>query len=241
MQTPEPSTRRAEFMAGARDIFPMLVGAAPFGVIFGTLVTTSPLPLALGQLMSLGIFAGSSQFIGIGLMSAGAGFLVIVATTLIVNLRHSLYAATLLPHVQHLPMKWRMTLGFLLTDESFAVSYARLQTHAGHPLAHWYMLGAGLTMYVNWQLWTLAGLVFGATVPGLESLGLDFAMVATFIAIVVPQLRNTPTITAAVVAGSAAWLWRDWPYKLGLLGAVALGIGAGMLLLRRPWQRGARR
>ncbi|MBV5324510.1 MAG: AzlC family ABC transporter permease, partial [Rhodospirillaceae bacterium] len=66
---PIETTRRDEFIAGARDTIPMLVGAAPFGMIFGTLVTTSPLSPLQGQSMSLGIFAGSSQFIGIGLMS----------------------------------------------------------------------------------------------------------------------------------------------------------------------------
>lgn len=230
---PIETTRRDEFIAGARDTIPMLVGAAPFGMIFGTLVTTSPLSPLQGQSMSLGIFAGSSQFIGIGLMSAGAGFLVILATTLIVNLRHALYAANLLPHLRHLSLRWRALLGFLLTDETFAVTSTRFMTRRPHPLAHWYMLGSGVAMYLNWQAWTVVGLIFGTTVPGLQELGLDFAMVATFIAIVVPQLRNAPTVSAALVTGGAAFFWRHWPYQLGLLASVALGIGVGMLLARR--------
>ena len=227
-----PSTERALFLAGVRDTVPMLVGAAPFGMIFGALVGTANLAPWQGQLMSLGVFAGSSQFIALGLMAGLAGTLVIWLATVIVNLRHVLYAAALLPRVGHLPARWRWTLGFLLTDETFAVveSYYRKHPHA--PWDHWYFLGSGLSMYANWQCWTLVGLLFGAVFPQLQTMGLDFAMVVTFIAIVVPQLARLPHLAAALAAGSAAYLLKDLPYKLGLLAAVSIGVGVGLLLTR---------
>ena len=231
--TAPPNSRSSELLSGARDIIPMLIGAAPFGVIFGTLVTASPLPVWQGQLMSLSVFAGSSQFIGIGLIDSHTGFLVVWATTLIVNLRHVLYGATLLPHVQRLPRRWRLLLGMLITDEMFAVSVASQRRQPDRPYGPLHMLGAGLAMYLNWQVWTLAGLIFGSAFPGLQSLGLDFAMVATFIAIVVPQLTTLRSLAAAVSAGALAYAWQDWPYKLGLLAAVLCAIGVGMLLSRR--------
>ena len=117
---PHP-TRFSTLAAGARDTIPMLIGAAPFGMIFGALVASGPLAPWQGQLMSLGVFAGSSQFIAVGLVAGHAGMLLIWLTTFIVNLRHMLYAAALLPHVAHLPARWRWTLGFLLTDETFDV------------------------------------------------------------------------------------------------------------------------
>ncbi|MGH6930164.1 MAG: AzlC family ABC transporter permease, partial [Dongiaceae bacterium] len=89
-----------------------------------------------------------------------------------------------------------------------------------------------LSMYVNWQLWTLAGLLFGAAVTSLETLGLDFPIVATFIAIVVPQLASLPRLGAAMAAGALAYLWRDLPYNLGLMAAVLVGVIVGMALLR---------
>jgi 4-azaleucine resistance transporter AzlC len=234
MSAPTPLTN---FAAGARDTLPMMVGAAPFGVIFGTLVSAGPLAPWHGQLMSAAVFAGSSQFIALGLMAAHAGLAVIWLTTFIVNLRHLLYAATLLPHVAHLPARWRWLLAALLTDETFAVMTGFYHRQPRTPLGHWYFLGSALGMYVNWNLWTLAGLMFGAAVPGLESLGLDFAMAATFIAIVVPQLASLPHLGAAVAAGALAVLWRELPYNLGLLAAVGAGIAAGMALLR--WRRRA--
>ncbi len=189
-----------------------------------------------GQLMSLSVFAGSSQFIAIGLMGQHTGMLVIWLATFIVNLRHVLYAATLLPQVAHLPARWRALLGFLLTDETFAVVNAHHLRHprelSEHRMVHWYFLGSGLAMYVNWQFWTLIGLLFGNAFPQLQSLGLDFAMVATFIAIIVPQLNRRPQLAAALTAGVVAWLLRELPYKLGLLAAIGAGVMAGMLLSR---------
>jgi len=234
MTTPRDDARlwRSTFFAGARDSIPMLVGAAPFGIIFGALVGTAQLAPWQGQLMSLSVFAGSSQFIAVGLMAGLAGTLVIWLATFIVNLRHMLYAAALLPHVQHLPARWRWTLGFLLTDETFAVveSYYRKHPHA--PLGHWYFLGSGLAMYANWQFWTVVGLLFGAVFPQLQTLGLDFAMVVTFITIVVPQLARVPHLAAALAAGSTAYALKDLPFKLGLMAAVVVGVAVGVCLTR---------
>lgn len=226
------NTRLSSLAAGARDTLPMLVGAAPFGMIFGTLVATTPLAAWQGQLMSMSVFAGSSQFIAVGLVAGHAGLLVIWLTTFIVNLRHMLYAATLLPHVAHLPARWRWTLGFLMTDETFAVMNGYYSRRGDTRLGHWYFLGSGLSMYANWQLWTLIGLLFGAVFPQLPSLGLDFAMVATFIAIVVPQLNRLPQFFAALAAGIFAYLLKDVPYKLGLMSAVLIGVAVGMALTR---------
>ncbi|WP_394788620.1 AzlC family ABC transporter permease [Rhodoferax sp.] len=229
----QQSSARANFIAGTRDSVPMLVGAAPFGIIFGALVGTTPLAPWQGQLMSLGVFAGSSQFIAVGLMAGAASALVIWFATAIVNLRHMLYAATLLPHVRHLPARWRWLLGFLLTDETFAVVDSHYRQHPQAALGHWYFLGSGLAMYGNWQVWTLIGLVFGAAFPQLQTLGLDFAMVVTFISIVVPQLRRRPHLLAAVAAGGVAYGLKDLPFKLGLLAAVLVGVACGMLLARQ--------
>ena len=210
----------------------MLVGAAPFGVIFGTLVPANMVANWQGQLMSLSVFAGSSQFIAVGLIGEHTGMLVIWLATFIVNLRHMLYSATLLPYVAHLPTRWRALLGFLLTDETFAVVVAHYRKHPREETGHWYFFGSGLAMYVNWQFWTLIGLLFGSAFPQLQSLGLDFAMVATFIAIVVPQLNRRPQLAAAITAGVAAWFLRELPYKLGLLIAIGAGVAVGMLFSR---------
>jgi len=228
-----------EFAHGARDTIPMMVGAAPFGVIFGTLVTAGPLHLWHGQLMSLTVFAGSAQFIALGLIAGHASLIVVWATTFVVNLRHLLYSATLAPYFARLPARWRWTLAALLTDEVFAVAYNHYRLAPPGAIGPHYLLGSGIAMYANWQIWTLAGLLFGAAFPHLQSLGLDFAMIATFIAIVVPQLIAPRYIAAALTAGALAWLCHDWPYKLGLVAAVAGGVAVGVALSRSPEQLAA--
>ncbi|MGE8497826.1 MAG: AzlC family ABC transporter permease [Pseudomonas sp.] len=226
-------TRSHEFTQGARDMVPMLLGAIPFGIIFGSLAGAAGLTPWQTIGMSLLVFAGSAQFIAISLLGAGVGLAVLLLTTFVVNLRHALYSASLQPYVRHLPKRWRMPLAFWLTDEAYAVVVHRYAEHDASPNKHWYFLGAALAMYVNWQLCTLVGVVFGQSVPNLGAWGLDFAMLATFIGIVVPMLRNRPQVAAALVAAAVALVCHALPYKLGLLAAAFSGIVVGVLLERR--------
>jgi 4-azaleucine resistance transporter AzlC len=230
MTSMHQASKLAEFAAGGRDTVPMMVGAAPFGVIYGTLGASGPLHAWYVELMSLVVFAGSAQFIALGLIAGNASFAVVWGTTLVVNLRHILYSATLAPYVAHLPARWRWTLGAMMCDEVFAVSYAHYRQRPPGETGPYYFFGSGVSMYLNWQVWTMAGLLFGSAFPGLQSKGLDFAMVATFIAIVVPQLVALRFVAAALAAGALSFAWNGWPYKLGLLAAVVAGVGVGMLL-----------
>ncbi len=232
--------RPRELLLGARDTLPLLLGAAPFGLIFGALSGPSGLPAAAALAMSALVFAGSSQFIALTLLGGGAGIAVIVFTTFIVNLRHALYAATLLPHVSELPLRWRAPLAFWLTDETFAVVQHRYAQSGNTPLAHWYYLGSCLAMYANWLAWTAAGLWLGHTQPWLTHAGLEFAMVATFTGIVAPLLRQRPALGAALAAAIVAVLARNFPYKSGLMLAALAGVIVGVWLEERSAERTAR-
>ena len=228
-ENPCPS-RSGEFWRGVLDTLPMMFGAAPFGLIFGTLAASSGLSPGGALGMSLIVFAGSSQFIALSLLAGKASLLVLVLTTFVVNLRHALYSASLLPHVAKLNQGWRALLAFWLTDETFAVVQLRYGAADDSPYKHWFQFGSGLSMYLNWFLWTLAGVLLGQTIPQLQHLGLEFAMAATFTGIVVPLLRNRPMIVAALVAAGVALLGRGLPYKLGLMLAALAGVVAGMAL-----------
>src|SRR5688572_19246028 len=181
-------SRRVEFLRGMRDTLPLVLGAIPFGIIFGAVAFTSGLSSWAALGMSAFVFAGSSQFIAAGLVGQGVGIPIIVLTTFVVNLRHALYSATLAPHVKHLSQKWLLPLGFWLTDETFAVVVTRYNRDDGSPNKHWYHLGSSVPMYLNWQFWTLVGLIAGRSFEGIQSLGLSFAMVVTFTGLVVPAI-----------------------------------------------------
>ena len=227
-----PMSRSQEFVHGCRDILPLILGAIPFGIIFGTLAVGAGLSGWQTMGMSALVFAGSAQFIAITLITGGVGAAVVLLTTFVVNLRHALYSAALQPFVRHLPGRWRVPLAFWLTDEAFAVvqnRYAR-RCVAVQALV---LLGAALTMYLNWQLSTLVGVAFGQAVPDIARWGLDFAMIATFIGIAVPMMRTRPQVASAVVAGGVALLTWELPYKLGLIAAALAGIVIGVWLERR--------
>ncbi|WP_136681325.1 AzlC family ABC transporter permease [Neptunomonas sp. XY-337] len=222
--------RSAEFIAGAKATFPLIVGAIPFGIIFGTLAEPSGLS-ALGALaMSLFVFAGSGQFIALGLLAAGASIPVIIATTFIVNLRHLLYAANLVPKVRHLPQRWRVLMAFGLTDETFAAVSSRYLRRDDIETAHWFYLGSFLAMYGNWVLCTAIGVALGELFPDMTQWGLDFAMSVTFIGMVVPYLTSRPMWAAVIVGGMMAIATAALPHKLGLIIASLCGIAVGLSL-----------
>jgi 4-azaleucine resistance transporter AzlC len=222
-------SRREEFWAGARDTFPLIVGAIPFGIIFGALGVTSGLSPAATLSMSLFVFAGSAQFIAAGLVAQGVSIPFIVLTTFVVNLRHALYSATLAPHVRHLSQKWLLPLGFWLTDETFAVVVTRYNRGDSSPHKHWYQLGSSIAMYGNWQLCTLIGLVAGQSFQGIENLGLNFAMIVTFIGLVVPAVQTRPILLSVIVAGVVALLAYPLDNKIGLILAALCGVIVGVV------------
>ncbi|HMW16861.1 MAG TPA: AzlC family ABC transporter permease [Accumulibacter sp.] len=233
IESADPRARqRQELFAGVRDTAPLLLGAFPFGLIYGALAASSGLSATAAMLMAICVFAGSSQFIAIGLVAAHTPVAIIVFTTLIVNLRHMLYSATLLPYLRHLPQKWRIPLAFWLTDETFAVTIHRFQRDDDSPYKHWYQLGSSLAMYLNWQFWCLLGLLLGTRIPDAQAWGLDVAMPVTFIGMLIPFVKSKPVAVCVLTAGAASLLTWQLPYKLGILVATFAGITAGLLAQR---------
>ncbi len=234
------STPKHEFISGARDTFPLLLGAFPFGLIYGALAVTSGLSPAAGMAMAAMVFAGSAQFIAVGLVAAHVPTAIIILTTFIVNLRHMLYSATLLPYLQRLPQRWRIPLAFWLTDETFAVTVRRFQREDGSPFKHWYQLGSSIAMYLNWQFWCGLGLVMGDRIPDASSWGLDVAMPVTFIGMVIPFVRNVPMAVCVLAAGASSLVTLGLPYKLGIIVSAFVGIFSGIITARIAEKTGRR-
>lgn len=222
--------RIATFLDGLVAVLPLLIGALPFGIIYGVLAVNAGIPVLLAQAISLLVFAGSAQFLAAQLVGAGASGLVIVLTTFIVNLRHALYSASLAPHLRKLPRAWKWLLAYLLTDEAYAIAITHYRENAQRPWAHWYFLGAALSLWAAWQAGTAVGIFLGTAVP--HSWSLDFALALTFIALVVPALKTRADLAAALVGGFVAVATAGLPYKLGLIIAAASGIGAGLAAWR---------
>jgi 4-azaleucine resistance transporter AzlC len=219
------------FWAGVRAEFPLLIGVFPFGLIYGTLALNAGIPLAAAQAMSSIVFAGSSQFAFAQLVHDSTPGIVILVTITVINLRHMLYSASLAPYLKGLSQRWKILLSYLMTDEAYAVAILNYERSGGSSTGHLYFLGAGLALWSTWQLSTALGLWLGTSVPA--EIPLDFALPLTFIAMVVPTLRNRPGVAAALAGGITAVFAHSLPYKLGLILASLVGIAAGVYLESR--------
>lgn len=219
------------FWAGVRSEIPLLVGVFPFGMIYGVLAMDAGLSTAAAQMMSPMVFAGSAQFITTQLVRDSAPGFVIVLTIAVVNLRHMLYSASLAPHLASLPTRWKALLSYLLTDEAYAPSIFHYENEGVQPFSHWFLFGAGAALWTIWQISTALGIFLGAAIP--DSWSLDFALPLTFIAMVVPVLKDRPAVAAALSAGCAALAAYSLPYKLGLIVAALVGIAVGTYLEER--------
>lgn len=230
------ASSRSEFFSGIRAELPLLVGVAPFGMIYGVLALGAGLSHLEAQSMSAIIFAGSSQFVSAQLFGVGAPGLVIFITAVVINLRHALYSASIAPYLKPLEPVWKFLLAYLLTDEAYAVSiiyYRQGNDYSEGNLPdkrHWFFLGAGLALWSTWQLSTAVGVLLGTQVPA--SWSLDFTLALTFIAIIVPGLRDRPSLAAALSAGVTAVLTYTLPFRLGLLLASLVGVGVGLWMGR---------
>ena len=178
--------------------------------------------------MNLIVFAGSAQLAVLPLLLVQAPLWVMIATALVVNLRFVIFSASLAPHFNQLPRKWRWLFSYIMTDGVFALFTNRFQPN--DPLKHkeWYFLGASLVMWCAWQISSLLGILVGALIP--ESWSLEFAGTLALIALVVPMLNNRAMIGAAAAASVVAVLAVNLPLKLGLIAAVSAGVAAGLII-----------
>jgi 4-azaleucine resistance transporter AzlC len=218
-------TPRSQFLAGVRDLLPILLGVLPFGLIYGIAAVKAGIPPLQAFLMSSIVFSGSAQFAATQLIANGALASVVIFSILVVNLRHVMYSATISPHFKNLSIRWKSFLAYLLTDEAFAMTITRFTAEPDMPHKGWYFFGAGLSLWVTWQAATAVGVFAGGQIPA--SWSLDFTIALTFLALSIPSIRDRSTATAAAVGGISAVLLRGMPFQLGLVTAALLGIAVG--------------
>ncbi|MFB2727795.1 AzlC family ABC transporter permease [Shewanella mangrovisoli] len=206
-------------------MLPLTIAVVPWGILAGSFAIEVGLTPIESQAMSAIIFAGAAQLVALGMVKAGIGLWSILITTLLITSRHLLYAMAMRSQISSLPLKWRLTLGFLLTDELFAIAnQGKL-----HKFDPWYALGGGLSFYLGWNLATLLGIIAGNAIDNLGELGLDFAIAATFIALVVPTVKKPSILVCVLVSLTLAVVCAVLDIQAGLLIAALSGMSAGVL------------
>lgn len=219
---------KSALTAGIVSSIPLVLAATPFAVVYGALGQSLEMPFWLVMAISIFVFAGASQFIALTLLAAGAQIGIIVFTVFLVNLRHMLYAVSLVPQFKKVKHWQKALMGFSLTDETFALVSNKMLTEPKTQFIPYYS-GTALFMYINWNIWTAIGFFVGTEFEGIQEFGLEIAMVVAFAGIVVSQLKNVSHYCCLLVAALAAILTYDWPHQTGILFSSFAGILAGLI------------
>jgi predicted branched-subunit amino acid permease len=209
----------------------VLLGVGAFGVIAGVAMVASGIPPLAAMLMSILVFAGASMVASAQLLASGTPALLVILTTVFINLRFMMYSASLRLHFRNEPLRWRLAFAYLLADNVYGLTLMRFSDNPQAPGQREFFLGAGVVVWLAWQVAVGAGILIGAGVPA--SWRLEFAAPLAFIAMTIPLLRDRAMVAAAIVAGLTVIATHALPFKLSIAAAALAGIGAGMLAERR--------
>lgn len=176
------------FLQGVRDCIPTLFGYISIGLAFGVVGIASHLSVLEIALLSILVYAGAAQFIFCALILSGSPASAIIITIFVVNLRHLLMSLSVAPYLTRYSVLRNIGFGTLLTDETFGVAMTK-SMQADKLYARW-MDGLNITAYSFWIASCIAGAFLGQWVASPEKWGLDFALIAMFIALLVLQLSN---------------------------------------------------
>lgn len=214
------------FWRGVVHILPLCLAVLPWGLLAGSMAVNSGLSPWQGLALSAFIFAGAAQLVTISMVAAGSGFIAIVLTIFIITAQHLLYALIMREHIASMPFKKRASVAFLLTDELFAVAAGKQQ------FSFAYLMGAGLCMYVTWLIYTIAGIMLAASVPNLADYHLDFSIVATFAAIVVPMIKKLSTLVGVVISLTLSLIFNSYAIDGAMVIAGLIGMACAVLVAR---------
>jgi len=220
--------------AGMNAAWPICLGYFPIGLAFGVLARKAGIePLYIGA-MSLLVFAGSAQFIAVSMLSAGTDPVSIVLTTFVVNLRHILMSSSLSVYLQHCSRKFISLTAYGVTDESFAVNQTRFRSGSWTPGE---ALAVNQVSNAAWVSSTILGGYCGELIPE-GSFGIDYALSAMFISLLVLQLRGRLYILTALISGSLAVLLAVLlPGNIHVMAASLVAATFGFVLKRQASRR----
>lgn len=210
---------------GVMAMLPLNLAVLPWGILCGSLAIQRGFTVPEAILMPMLVFAGAVQLVVIELINENAPLATILFTAFIISSRHFLYGLALRDKLKKLPFLWRGSLGFLLTDELFALS-SQAKSFQGK-LRLTYALVAGASFYFCWLLWNIIGIIAGSYLPDLTNVGLDFAIAVTFITLIVPTITNLAVLVTVVVAGFFSVLFKVANWELGLVFASLIAMYSG--------------
>lgn len=192
-----PPTLRA-VLTGVQRGYPIFLGYVPLGFAYGVLAVQNGIPAVYAVLFSLLVYAGAGQFIAVGMWGAGASVFSIVFTTFVINLRHVLMSAAVAPWFAPFTRLQQTIIGWGLTDEVFAMHSMAMATGETARLPIVY--AANFTAHSGWIVGTFIGAVADDYLSDPQRFGLDYALPAMFLALLIPQCKERLYTLAALLA-----------------------------------------
>ena len=209
------SKKKENLLKGFYDVSPLLLPVVPFGIIFGAIGIELGFGPYITYATSIIIFSGASQIVFFQLLSNGASSIIAITSSSVVSTRHLLYGAVVAQYLSKLSLMWKIFLSYLLTDQAFAVSQEFFKKNSNDEYKHYHLLGAGLTLWIVWQLTTVIGILLGSIVP--EELGLSFTIPLTFLALLINYFRKIDHLIVIFLSGLSSILFYDAPLKSYIL------------------------
>jgi len=215
----------ADAWAGCKAISPLMVGSAMFGLAFGALVNVAGINPWAGASASVIVVAGASQIAMVEAIRANAPAIIAILTAVLINARFALYSAALAPVWAAFPLRWKLLLGYLMTDQA-AVTQLQWADRYPDPVARrWFALGGAFPFVAVWVVGTVVGIVLGPVIP--EAWQIDFIVPLMFIAVLVPGLKKPAELVTVGVATVVVVAARALPFGLNVLLAIVVAMSAG--------------
>lgn len=214
------------FKQGVKDAVPIILGYLPIGMAYGMLAVNKGLTPLQTTAMSVFVFAGSAQLISIEMIAAEAALAAIIAMTFLVNLRHLLLSASLSLHLRNLPAYYYPFLGFLITDESFAVAMSKLE---GKQKKKRYFFALGFTAYLGWIFSSAAGAFLTEFINFGSGGALDFVLPAMFVVLLIMQISSKTEVAVALISAFLSLVFAvtiegSWNIILATILAATVGV-----------------
>ncbi|MFN8024450.1 MAG: AzlC family ABC transporter permease [Acidimicrobiales bacterium] len=229
---------RRSFRDGIRVMTPLSLAIAVWGIVTGVAMVNSGMPVWLGVLMTVTVYAGSAQLSALPLLALGTPLPIVWATALVVNLRFVIFAASSRAAFTELPLRQRTLAGYVNGDLGFALFSLRYADvdERGNPDQWGYFYGVAVANWLVWEISSIVGLLVGNLAPA--EWGLELAAYLALLAVLVPLAAKAPAMAGVAVSVVLSLLTVGWPMRSGLLVAVAGGVVVSMAAERagERWQ-----
>lgn len=216
---------------------PVMAGYLAIGIGFGILLKVNGYGLWWAIGMSVFIYAGAMQYVGVSLLSGGASLLTVGLTTLMVNARHLFYGITMIDRYKGAGLK-KPYLMHALTDETYSLVCDDKAPEGVN--AHIYYLLVSAFNQAYWVIGSIIGSLIGSVIP-FDTAGIDFAMTALFITVFIDQWKNTKQHSPAIIGVCIAVLCLLIFGQEHFLIPTLLAITAALTLLRKKLEKEAAR